>query len=181
MDHKFHQTISGVLDIDVAPGRLVWDPACGGSQWISLFREPMKSRGARYACADAVLIADSSVRLILEIEEAGTNGFLPTRIAGKLTTSALCQYFIPRGRTEPVPFSEHVTFVQVVNAAGLKDRSRKRQQYQNMEEDIRNRLMPMGSIRAYHLIAGNADEFQSGNSGDRLRKILECATNRDNA
>jgi hypothetical protein len=175
MDHKFHQIISAVLAIDIAPGWLAWDQACGGSQWVSLFREPTKSRGGRYACADAVLIADTSVRLILEIEEAGVNGFLPTRIAGKLATSALCQYFIPRGRPEPVPFGEHVTFVQVVNAAGLKDQSRKRNQYQNLEDDIRNRLMPLGSIRAYHLIAGDATEFQSGPSGDRLKSVITSA------
>ena len=89
MDPELHQAFSRVLDIDVAPGRFVWDAACGGSQWVSLFRELTKSRGGRYACAHAALILDSSVRLILEIEEAGTNGILPTRIAGKLTTAAL--------------------------------------------------------------------------------------------
>ena len=98
MDHNFHQTIAKALDIDVAPGRFLWDAACGGSQWVSLFREAAKSRSTRYACADAVLIVGDSVRLILEIEEAGVNGFLPTRIAGKLTTSALCRYFIAGGR-----------------------------------------------------------------------------------
>src|SRR5207249_1792318 len=75
-------TIAKALDIDVAPGRFLWDAACGGSQWVSLFREAAKSRSTRYACADAVLIVGDSVRLILEIEEAGVNGFLPTRIEG---------------------------------------------------------------------------------------------------
>ena len=70
---------------------------------MSLFREETKSRSARYACADAVLIVDDAIRLILEIEEAGTKGFLPTRIAGKLTTSALCRYFIAGGKATLCP------------------------------------------------------------------------------
>ena len=177
MDHKFHQTISGVLDIDVAPGWFVWDEACGGSQWVSLFREATKSAGKRYACADAVLIADSAVRLILEIEEAGAHGFLPTRIAGKLTTSALCEYFIPRGRAAPIPFNKQVTFVQVLNTAGLKPGSRKPEQYQNMASDIQQRLLPFGSIHTYHLLMGDAAEFQSGDPGERLRRIVRSAVN----
>src|SRR6266404_4717200 len=124
MDHNFHKTISKVLDIDVAPGRFIWDPACGGSRWVSLFRESSKSRGGRYTCVDGVLIVDSTVRIILEIEESGANGFLPARIIGKLGTAALSRYFIAGGRTPPVPFAERVSFVQVVNSAGLKEGSR---------------------------------------------------------
>ena len=172
MDHEFHQTISRVLDNDVAQGRFIWDAACGGSQWVSLFRAPTKSRGGRYACADAALILDSSVRLILEIEEAGTNGFLPTRIAGKLTTAALSHCFIASGRAQPVPFGERVTFVQIVNGAGLKPRSRKPEQYRNMERDIQEQLIPLGSITAYRLIVGDAPAFESGDAGDELRRTV---------
>jgi hypothetical protein len=74
MDRNFHQTISKALDIDISPGRFLWDPACGGSNWLSLFREANKSRSTRYACADAVLIADGAVRLIIEIR-APSPGF----------------------------------------------------------------------------------------------------------
>jgi len=173
MDHTFHQTIARALDIDIAPGRFVWDAACGGSQWVSLFREPAKSRSTRYACADSVMIVDNSVRIVLEIEEAGTNGFLPTRIAGKLTTSAMCRYFIAGDQTQAVPFAEHVTFIQVINSAGLQPGSRKLDQYGNMERDIQERLMPLGSIAAYRLIAGDANAFDSGDAGNELRRVVK--------
>ena len=178
MDHSFHQTISRALDLDVGPGRFVWDAACGGSQWVSLFREETKSRSARYACADAVLIVDGAVRLILEIEEAGMNGFLPARIAGKLTTSALCRYFIAGGKAHPVPFSEHTLFVQVINSAGLQPGSRKIRQYTNMERDVQERLMPLGSITAYRLIVGEDADFEFGSAGDELRRITQAAVHR---
>lgn len=108
-----------------------------------------------------------------EIEEAGPNGFLPTRIAGKLTTSALCRYFIAGGQPQPVPFGEQVTFVQVINSAGLKAGSRKPGQYANMERDTQERLMALGSITAYRLIVGDADSFESGNAGDELRRAVK--------
>ena len=172
MPHKFHEIIAKALDINVAPGRFVWDAACGGSQWVSLFREPAKSRSNRFACADGALILDSSVRIVLEIEEAGTNGFLPARIAGKLTSSALCRYFIAGGQTQAVPFGEHVTFLQVINSAGLQPGSRKLDQYVNLHRAIQG-LMPLGSITEYRLIAGAADDFKSGNAGDELRRAVK--------
>jgi hypothetical protein len=175
MDHSFHQTIARALDLDMGPGRFVWDAACGGSQWVSLFREETESRSARYACADAVLIVNDAVRLILEIEEAGTKGFLPTRIAGKLTTAALCRYFIAGGNAHPVPFSEHTAFLQVINSAGLQPGSRKLSQYTNMERDVQERLMPLGSITTYRLIVGEAADFEFGNAGDELRPIAGAA------
>ena len=176
MSHNFHKTIRRMLDIDLVPGRFVWDQACGGSsQWISLFREGTKSRGARYACVDAVVVVDPSVRLILEIEESGANGFLPNRILGKVTTSGLCRFFIAAGEAHAVPFGEPVTFLQIVNTAGLKSRSRKVEQYRNLERDIRDRLLPIGSIGAYFLIPGDADAFQTGTAGDDLRRIIRSA------
>jgi hypothetical protein len=174
MNHDFHQTVSKALDIDVAPGRLLWDAACGGTQWVSLFRDATKSRSTRYACPDAVLIVGGCVRLVLEIEEAGTNGSLPTRIAGKLTTSALCRYFIAGGQPQPVPFGKPATFVQVINSGGLKAASRKLGQYANMEHDIRERLIPLGSITEYRLIAGDAAAFESGEAGDELRRVVRA-------
>lgn len=173
MSHTFHQSIYRVLVTPLGPGHFVWDTACGGSQWVSLFRQRTKSRSARYACADAALIVGASLRLIIEIEEAGANGFPPTRIAGKLTTTALCQYFVAGGQHQPVPFGKHVTFVQVVNSAGLKPGSQKLLQYANMEHDIQERVMPLGSIAAYRLIACEAHAFESDDAGDQLRMVVK--------
>jgi hypothetical protein len=174
MEHHFHQTIREVLRMDFSPGRFVWDKACGSAQWASLFREATKSSTARYACADAVLILDSSVRLVLEIEEAGDRGFLPTRIGGKLYMAALSSYYIPSGRAVPVPFGAHVTFVQVLNSDGLKPKSRKPAQYRNIERDTRDRMLPLGSIDEYYLIADYTDAFRFGDAGDRLRRVVKA-------
>ncbi len=172
MGHFFHQTIAGLLNIHVAPAQFQWDKACGGSQWVSLFRDAGKSRASRYACADGVLILDSTVRLIIEIEEVGPAGFLPARLTGKLTTSALSRYFIASGSAPAVPFANRVTFAQIVNTEALKERSRKPEQYVNLEQDIRATLLPFGSVSEYQLITGNSADFTSGAAGQRLLRLV---------
>jgi hypothetical protein len=174
MEHIFHRTIRRVLDIDLAPGKLVWDRACGGSQWISLFDESTKSRGSRYSCADSALIIDDAVHMIFEIEEAGNGSFLPARITGKLCSAGLCRSFIPSGRSRAMPFAERVTFIQVLNRAGLKTRSQKRAQYANIERGIQERLMPLGSIAAYRLLLGDHEDFLSGDAGNQLRAVARA-------
>jgi hypothetical protein len=141
---------------------------------VSLFRESSKSRGGRYTCVDGALVLNSVVRLILEIEEVGANGFLPARLIGKLGTAALSRYLIAGGRTPPVPFAERVKFVHVVNAAGLKPGSRKPEQYANLERDIQQQFMPLGSIADYCLIVGDAEAF-AGAAGDELRAAVRSA------
>src|SRR5207248_1420705 len=101
--------------------------------------------------------------------EAGDHGFLPARIGGKLFMSALSNYYIPAGSALPIPLAQRVSFVQVLNIAGLKPRSRKPDQYRNIERDINDRILPVGSITDYHLLLGNADAFRSGDPSKSAR------------
>ena len=172
-DHPFHVAIREALStFNPAPSRFVWDTACGGDQLVSLFREGSKSRPAKYTCADGIL-HDDRVRLILEIEEAGAHGFPPHRLLGKLRTAALCRSFIARGTRISVPFASNVRFVQVVSNAGLRPGSRKLSQYENLENDVRSRLLPLGMIREYHLLAGLPEDFLSGSKGDLVRRVVK--------
>jgi hypothetical protein len=178
MDHTFHKTICSVLNGnngDLSPDRFIWDQACGGSQWVSLFRGVARSASERYVCVDAVLVVGGYLRLILEIEERSENGFLPTRICGKLTAAALTRGFIEPSGKQALTFGTQVTFVQIVNTAGLKQRSRKLTQYRNIENDVRERLIPLGPITEYRLIAGDSDDFMFGQAGDALQGVVKSS------
>jgi hypothetical protein len=47
-----------------------------------------------------------------------------------------------------------------------------------MERDIRERLMPLGSIANYRLIAGDAGAFNAGDAGNALREIVKAVVDR---
>lgn len=176
MTKELHSAISAVLTSpDVAPCQFIWDEACGGDQRIPLYPDASKARGAVYTCVDGVLIHDSQVLLILEIEEEHTSGFAPHRITGKVYTAGLCRFYIPgEPRARAIELADDVQFIQIVNTAGLKPRSRKPRQYERLAESIKASL-PFGRIRTYNLLAGETADFRDGERGEELRQIVSAA------
>src|SRR5438128_29561 len=135
MRHEFHNTIREVLSsLDTNPFTLVWDEACGGSARLSLFRDYPKNRQSWYTCPDAILFGPV-VRLIIEIEEAGSPGFRAAHIFGKYAAAAHSRVYIPVRGPEPIPLAA-VTFIQIIRTSGIKAASKKRLQYDNIETDI---------------------------------------------
>jgi hypothetical protein len=158
-EHPLHKAVADA--IERALGRdveLVRDPACRGQQQIPLFVGKRKARDTRMCCVDLLLLVGGHVRAMVEIEESG---FLPTKICGKFLQAALADHFIHDTRKEgPVPYGEHVLFVQVFDGLGcLKGGSRKEQQARLIEAKIR-RLLPLRGLSDYRLffVNGAADE-----------------------
>jgi hypothetical protein len=169
MRHEFHIAIREILSrLDTKEYRFLWDDACGGSARLPLFRNSENRRHMWYTCPDAILHDSSAVRLIVEIEEAG-EGFRPGHLFGKFYSATHARFLITRvGLTLRL---SQVTFIQVVNTCALKAKSRKGKQYENIEADIREDL-PRHDISAYHLIAGNSNEFAHGKQGEQLCSIV---------
>lgn len=161
MGHPLHEavadTIAKVLDQEI---ELVRDPACRGEQQLPLFVGKRKARDTRMCCVDLLLLIGGHVRGIVEIEESG---FLPTKICGKFLQAALADHFIHDTRKEgPVPYGEHVLFVQVLDASGcLKDGSRKEQQANLIEANIRG-LLPLRGLSDYRLFFVDGADDQVG-------------------
>jgi hypothetical protein len=89
--------------------------------------------------------------LIVEIEESDVK---PTQICGKFLTSALARYYIHESSNNKlIGMGESVTFLQIVDTSGLKDRTKKFEQWDALEKSI-NKILPLkgSKIRTYKLI-----------------------------
>lgn len=132
MSHPLHRAVADRIAEGISHGvELLRDPACGGKK-PSLFAGTRKARDTRMCCVDLLLVSGSRIRCIVEIEESG---FLPTKICGKFLQAGLADHFIHVAQGNgPVPYAEHVLFVQVMDgAACLKENGRKKQQAELIE------------------------------------------------
>jgi hypothetical protein len=152
MDHPLHIKVAEELEKKLK-GRitLLRDPACGGTQLLSLFVGAKKGRDTRMCNVDLLIVSDGEVKVIIEVEESG---FLPTKICGKFLQSAIATYFINESqRGQMIPYSSRVLFVQVLDGSKcLKQGTRKDTQGELIERKIRE-LLPLkgSSISDYHL------------------------------
>jgi hypothetical protein len=139
---------------------LVKDKACGGEQHVPLFSSPERGRDTQLCKVDLLVVKSAQVRVILEIEESG---FSPTKICGKLLTSALSTHFIHNTQAGlVVPYADRVLFVQVLDGSKfLKPGSRKREQCELIEKQIRDMLTSnRSSVTDYRLflVSGPRDK-----------------------
>lgn len=122
---------------------------CGGSRRPQLFGIDSKRREHAYCWPDILITRDREVRLILEIEQTGIVS--PGKIGSKLLPISVSNYLYSKDiGAEPIPMSEGLTFVQIVNTAHLPAGSRKIDQYENLQSSIRS-LLPLGRVRDYYL------------------------------
>jgi hypothetical protein len=162
--------------LDLTDHTLIGDDACGGNQRIPLYPGNIKVRGGALTDPDIIILAQSAVRLIVEVEEEHNgHGFSPHRITGKFYTAGLCHYYVPgAAKAAPVPLAAEVTFIQVLNTTGMNTKSRKPEQYDRIAAAISSSL-PFGCMHDYHVIAGTLDEFLSGAKRDDLCRDVSSA------
>jgi len=158
MRETIHKTIAALLSSlfhNPPTVYVISAPECGGIHRIRLFSTQFKSRATSYCWPDAAVIQNREARVILEIEETGTVS--PAKIGGKMLpislSTHLCNEEIGR---HPIPISRETTLIQVVNTASFQPLTRKLQQYQNLEADIRD-ILPLGCIVHYFLFPVVAD------------------------
>jgi hypothetical protein len=128
-------------------------------QNIPLFCSTEKGNDTEYCNVDALVLLDGRIKVIVEIEESALG---PTQVFGKFLSSAAARCYIhDADGGGPVAKADEVAFVQVMDTSDLKPRSSKRDQWRNIEASIRS-LPTLGSIRHYHLLHGDENDFTPG-------------------
>ena len=170
--HPLHRIVGQCISSYRFPScKIIKDPACGGQQNIPLFCSKDKSNRTEYCNVDLLILEDSKIRVIIEIEETDIT---PTQICGKFLTSALSSYFIHESKNNnPIRMSDSVSFIQIVNTSRLEEGTAKPDQWKNLEKSIRKILPIEGSrIRRYKLLYGNVSGFK----GKHRNKCTELIT-----
>ena len=153
MPHPLHRRIGEFLrEIPLPPDCcLLLAPECGGDKIaLSMFCNARKGSDTRYCNVDGLIVRRSEICFALEIEESGLN---PTKICGKFLTTALSTNFIHRVLNNSLTvFNCHLTFVQILDAQKLKERTKKIVQSRELERSIQGILPIRGaSVRDYRL------------------------------
>ncbi len=168
--HALHRTVGLLMNRVCAPGiDILKDSACESLDTKSVQRLPLfcakeKRRSNQFCNVDMLVIQDSCVKVILEIEESGIK---PSKICGKLLTSSLSRYFIhERYQNRPIPLANRVLFVQVVrNPRKFGLRSMKAQ-WMNLTASLKQ-LAPIGAVTDYEFFHGSITDFK-GVKGEKL-------------
>ena len=162
MKHPLHKKIGELINDNISSGaRVIKDPACGGSQHIPLFCSDKRSRQTEYCNVDLLIIVNSRIKVIVEIEEANIK---PTQICGKFLTSALISYFIHESENNKcIGMADSVLFIQILDTSKLKiEKTSKTRQWQEIEKSIQN-IIPVkrSKIDRYKLFYGNESDFNA--------------------
>jgi len=168
--HPLHKVIGEIIRESEFPNcTVIKDPACGGKQNIPLFSIDKKSNKTEYCNVDLLILKDSRIRVIVEIEEVDVT---PIQIFGKFLASALSRYFIHKtGEDEPIGMADSVSFIQILDVSRLiQNKTAKFSQWKNIEESIRN-IVPVRDSRIKHckIFFGGVDDFVKK---DKKRKII---------
>lgn len=162
--HNLHKKIGECIDSNKFPNcRIIKAPECGGQHRIPLFCSEKNSNKTKYCNPDILILKDNKIRVIIEIEESDIT---PVRICGKFLTSALSSCFIHKSSNNvPLKMSDSVTFIQILNALWLKNKSSKLDQGKNLEKSIKN-ILPVkeSKIKKYQLFYGTVSDFEDRNS-----------------
>jgi len=175
MKHPLHILITefienNLTDLWSSKVRLIKDQACGGKQQIPLFLNETKSRKTELCKVDLAIVKDNYIEALVEIDTK----IIPTQICGKFLTSALSSFYIHRTEIKPIPLSNNVLFVQILDSEfrGLvqKDLSAKIEQGKNIEMAIQGLTEKMNlNIKEYKLFWATKDNF---NGIENLIEIL---------
>ncbi len=156
-NHPLHLKIGEKLEslFNLPHYILLIDPACGGHQYISLFINKMNRENAMCK-VDAMIVKDTNILAIIEIEESGLN---PTKICGKYLAAALSKFYIHNG--VKYSLSKDTAFFQIIDISKLnKQNTSKKEQTKYIEKSIQS-INSTGIIKNYSIdcIDGNDDEI----------------------
>jgi len=163
-EHPLHRKIGISLEALEEPLEVVLDPACSSSnsQHIPLFMYEPKSRENQICNVDAIVIEGNRVHTVIEIEETS---ILPTKICGKILTSAFAQFYEHKNHANRCILSNS-KFIQIVNDKSLKLKSKKRNQAKNIQKKIDGMLKNFTTISEYHF-------FWASDLDDTCSKIID--------
>lgn len=169
--HPLHRELSKNLNekFTIENLEIINDPACGGNQHIPLFLSSTKSNDTKICNVDCLMIYKNQIKVILEIDESNVK---PTHVLGKFMTSAISKYYIhDNSNNEPVEMSENVLFIQILSSKKLKPKSKKPEQWSNIENRINAILPSMDTKIKYYKV------FYSQNDEIDYEEIRKCIVN----
>lgn len=170
--HELHRIIGeALLEFSHPPNcEVIWAPESGGNHTLPLFCSQEKSSDTRYCLVDGLLVQRSAIRVILEIEESDNR---PFTLAGKVYAAALSRWFIHRTKGDkPIPMNDPTLFIEILNTGKLSKRTKKPEQWRNLQKSLRETLPLRGScISDYKLLWGDPTDF--GPSGEKRRLLIE--------
>lgn len=171
--HPLHYEIGKRLEKEFGKN-VILDSACANErrQRIPIFIEEPKSFETKICDVDILILKDEKIKIIIEIEESNIK---PTQICGKFLTSVLGKYYIhKKNNYNPIPYSESVLFMQILNNYKLKkDKTKKIEQGKRIEQEISRMINSKGwkyPIMEYKLIYTKTSEIREIKS---IVKIVE--------
>lgn len=160
VDHPLHRAVANEIECVLSDEHeLLRDPACNGSQLLSLFAGRAKARDTRMCCVDLLVVSGGQVRAIIEIEESG---FIPTKVCGKVLQAALASHYVSGSSAAAIPYGREVLFVQVLDSSKcLKRGTRKDAQASLIEREIKA-MLPLRGITDYRLFFASTEPADNG-------------------
>lgn len=144
--------------------KVLMDPACGLGHRLPLFCSDEKSRETEFCNVDILILKDTNVKVIMEIEEADIK---PTQVCGKILTSAISQFYMYG--SEKCPLNDSILFIQVLDSSKLKEGTRKIEQFKNLENEIRKFLSQISNRQIeYHIFPMSLKNFE-----EPMKKIID--------
>ena len=168
-EHPLHLVIGDILGrLDI--GDVLLSPECEyrGTRHVQLFCDKPFTSGCRLCKADAIIILNGEVKVIIEIEESQ---IAPVHLCGKAVATALCSHAKVQSRL--FPFGNAVLFVQIINSdkfqkEGSKRQSSKLPQCDNLQKRLPHVLSQLGKRVEYSIHYGNVTKFQEHQDEDEL-------------
>jgi len=142
-------------------------PKSEGGLSIPLFFAS-KANSTQLCEVDAMLLKNSKVAVVVEIEESNTK---PTQICGKYLTTALSKVCSTKIDGN-INIDNKIDFIQILDTSALKPKSQKPDKFKILEKAIKNE--PSGCIKEYDIIDidKNSNNFKA-ELKSKLCKILK--------
>ncbi len=142
--HQLHKIIGKLIQSHFS--NCVKGPDCGGHR-IPLYCSDKNKNATKYCDVDLLILKDEKIKVIIEIEESDIT---PIRIFGKVLASALSSYYIYDSK---YGMDNSVKFIQILNASKLEEGSSKREQFNNIQKSIQDRIQDkkFTKIKEYEL------------------------------
>lgn len=174
MTHPLHRIVSKEIQKifkDHDKFELKIDPACDGAQNLPFFIGNVKSQGSEISNVDLFIARDSQIILVCEIDESNVK---PGHIFGKFLSLVSTDCCILKDDSI-YKFTENLIFIQVISTEKLKEKSKKPEQWQKIEESIRANFKTFRTFKSidYHLITGNNTGFDLNKLESIFHKLLK--------
>jgi hypothetical protein len=179
MAHPLHTAIGKELKKLQKSHRMIaiLSKDCSGNIDIPLFIKKPKSNSTEICNADAIVIKNRKIKIIIEIEESNNK---PTHICGKYLTANLAEYWAHDTLRKDIDLDKDtVAFLQIIDKKGFSDKSSKPKQFINLKKAIndlittaRKNRFELGCIKSYEILEINGTKIDLTDFIDFIKNNL---------